>query len=360
VAEHAPRRAASPPEARGGLGGARPRTFTGKVVTVAVVATIGAALYAARHGLVLVYLGFLIAIALSPVVRLVERWTLRPIGRIRLPRTVAILVVYLAIVVAIVGVGYLVVQPLVAQIDQFSRDLPALVDRLERFLVSHGLLDHRPSWSELFHRVPKEHLLGALKTTGLGVLGGVIGTVALVFLTFYLLVDSRTLFEEALRFVPLAERDRVREASRAVTHKVSAWLGGHILLGLIMGSSTALVLGLLGVPYFYVLAVLSFLGEFFPYVGALVSATLGILIALATSWTLAIEVLVFFVIQHQTENHVLVPQIFERQVGLSAATVIVAILLGSELLGILGIILAVPTAAIVQVVLEELVLGDER
>jgi len=135
---------------------------------------------------------------------------------------------------------------------------------------------------------------------------------------------------------------------------VSAWLGGQLLLSGIIGSTSAIGLWLLGIPYFYVLALLSGVGELIPVVGPIISAIPAIAVAATVSLNKVILVIVFFVLQQQFENHVLVPKVMERQVGVSAVTVIVALLIGGKLLGIVGAILAVPTAAILQVVLLEL------
>ncbi len=140
-----------------------------------------------------------------------------------------------------------------------------------------------------------------------------------------------------------------------MTTKVSAWLGGQLLLAAIIGSTAALGLWLLGVPYFYVLALVAAVGEMIPVIGPLIAAIPAILVAFTVSPAVALGVAIFFVIQQQVENHVLVPKIMERQVGVSAVIVIVSLLLGGSLLGIAGAILAVPTAAILQVLFEELV-----
>jgi predicted PurR-regulated permease PerM len=114
----------------------------------------------------------------------------------------------------------------------------------------------------------------------------------------------------------------------------------------------------MGIPHYYVLAMLAFIGELLPYVGPLIVAVPRILIAMTISWSTTACVAGFFFVQQQIENQLLVPRIFERQVGLGAATVIVALLIGGELYGILGVILAVPTAAILEVLRERLIDED--
>jgi len=135
---------------------------------------------------------------------------------------------------------------------------------------------------------------------------------------------------------------------------VSAWLGGQFLLAGIIGTTAALGLFLMGVPYFYVLAMIAGIGEMIPIVGPVISAIPAIAVAFTVSPALALGVTIFFFAQQQFENHVLVPKVMERQVGVSAAAVIVALLIGGTLLGVVGAILAVPSVAIAQVIFEEL------
>ena len=181
-----------------------------------------------------------------------------------------------------------------------------------------------------------------------------------LILTLYLLVDVDLLLLLLLLLFPGARRARADAASREITVKVSAWLGGQMLLALIIGATSAIGLYLLGIPYFYVLALISAIGEVIPVVGPILAAIPAIAVASTVSLQKAVLVTIFFVVQQQFENHVLVPKVMERQVGVSAVTVIVALLIGGQLLGIVGAILAVPTAAILQVVLADLKAASDQ
>ena len=163
-----------------------------------------------------------------------------------------------------------------------------------------------------------------------------------------------------LRLFASRERARVAAASRDITVKVSAWLGGQLLLGGIIGATSAIGLWLLGIPFFYVLALISGIGELIPVVGPILAAIPAVAVAASVSLNKVLLVIVFFVIQQQFENHVLVPKVMERQVGVSPVTVIVALLIGGKLLGIIGAILAVPTAAILQVVFTEVIAQRDK
>ena len=299
----------------------------------------------------------LLAIGFSPIVRLIEKQKALPIGTQRFPRWLAILVLYLVIIGALIGIGFLVVPPLADQGQQLWKAMPDMFDRAQAFLVAHGILDHPLSLKEAVERAPvagSTDAVGTVFGTLVGLIGGVFGFLTILILTFYLLVEAEELRNQFLRLFPPSRRARVSAASRDVTLKVSAWLGGQLFLGTTIGVTSAIGLWLLGVPYFYVLALVAGVGEMIPIVGPILSAIPAILVAVTVSWKTALFVLIFFVVQQQFENHVLVPKVMSRQVGVSAVTVIVSLLIGGNLLGVVGAILAVPTGAILLVVFNEL------
>jgi predicted PurR-regulated permease PerM len=201
---------------------------------------------------------------------------------------------------------------------------------------------------------------GTVATALTGAVRGVFAFLTILILTFYLLVESDSLFRGFARLFPSRERPRVVEASNEISTKVSAWLSGQLILAGTIGVSSAIGLYLLGVPYFYVLALVTAFGEVIPVVGPLLAAVPAVLAAFTVSPQTALFVSIFFIVQQQVENHVLVPKVMASQVGVSAVTVIVALLIGGSILGILGAVLAVPTAAIAQVIVEELLNERDR
>lgn len=319
--------------------------------------------YLVREILLLIYVSGLLAIGFSPIVRLIERQKVLPIGTRRFPRWLAILVLYLVILGTLTGIGFMIIPPLVDQGQQLWTALPAMFDRGQEFLIQKGMLKEHLTLREAVSRAPgtgSSRAVGTVMGAVVGVVGGLFGLLTILILTFYLLVEGDTLRDTMLRLFPRRDRTRVAAASRDITVKVSAWLGGQLLLGAIIGGSSALGLWLLGIPFFYVLALISGIGELIPVVGPILAAVPAVIVASTVSVNKAILVIVFFVIQQQFENHILVPKVMERQVGVSAVTVIVALLIGGKLLGIPGAILAVPSAAILQVLFTEFTAQRDR
>lgn len=316
-----------------------------------------------RDVLLLIYISGLLAIGFSPIVRLIERQKILPIGTRRFPRWMAILVLYLVIVGTITGIAFMIVPPLVDQARALWAELPSMIARGQQFLIAKGLLREPIEWREAVQATPVAggtQAVGTVIGAVVGVLGGLFGLFTILILTFYLLVESESLNNTFLRLFPGRNRARVAAASRDVTVKISAWLGGQLLLALVIGITSAIGLWLLDIPYFSVLALISAIGEMIPVVGPLLAAIPAVAVASTVSYQKVLFVIIFFVLQQQFENHVLVPKVMERQVGISPVTVILALLIGGKLLGILGAILAVPTAAILQVLISEVTRTDKR
>ena len=313
------------------------------------------ALYLARHALLLIYVSALVATGLGPVVNAIERRRHGRATRRRVPRWLAILTIYFTLIGILVGMGMVVVPPLVSQARELSTQIPQKLHEAQQWLIDRGWLTREVSVQEAVERAPtKTDAVGAVIAAVTGVVGGVIGCVTILILAFYLLLNAEDLISTFVRLFPAGERARVADACHRVSRKVSAWLLGQMLLGGIVASTAAIGLYLMGVPYFYVLALLAGAGELVPMVGPVLAAVPAIAVALTVSPTLALAVIVFYIAQQQLESHVLVPNVMQRRVGVNAVFVVIALLIGGSVFGVVGAILAVPTAAIIRVLLEEL------
>ncbi len=316
--------------------------------------------YQAIDALLLIYVSVLLAIGFGPIVRAIERKPSPHFGTRRLPRWLAILVVYLVIVAVLTIAGFLVIPPLLDQAQELSTRLPGALDKFQEFLIGHGILSGRVTLEEAVRNAPGTPgaAMGKVATAVTHVFTGLFAFITVLILTFYLLIDSQSLFNGFARLFPRSQRSRVLDASNRISVKVSAWLSGQLILAGTIGATAAIGLYFLGVPYLYVLALIAAFGEIVPIIGPILSAIPAILAGLSVSPQTALFVAIFWILQQQVENHLLVPKVMQRQVGVSPVVVIVALLIGGAALGIVGAILAVPTAAILQVVLEQLL--DER
>jgi predicted PurR-regulated permease PerM len=316
-------------------------------------------LFLVRHVLLLLYVAGLLAIGFGPAVRWLEQRrgaATQGKRRRRLPRWAAILILYVLILGTLGGLLAVILPPLISQSTELWQKLPSYADELQGVLQRRGLISHPYTWNEMLKNVPSPGLAVAGVFGALQSVAGAVGAfVTILVLPYYLLLDAQSLESGFLRIFPHNQRREVATLTHEVTLKISAWLGGQLVLAFIIGSTAALGLWLLGVPYFYVLALVAGVGELIPVVGPILAAIPAILVAFTVSVETGIFTASYFVIQQFVENHFLVPRVMQRQVGVSAVTVIAALLIGSELLGIVGALLAVPTAAILQVLFEAFV-----
>ena len=314
------------------------------------------AAYLVRGVLLLLYVSGLLAVGFTPIVRVIERQKVLPIGTRRFPRWLAILILYIAILGTVAAIGALVFPPLIEQAEQLARAAPVMFRRAQEFLISQGILAEHITWQRAVEHAPVGpggQAIGTVFSAVMGVVGGIVGLVTILILTFYFLVEAGALWRTLLQLFPTRDRPRVDAVARAITTKLSAWLAGQLLLAGIIGTTSAIFLWALGIPFFYVLALISAIGELIPVVGPILAAIPAIAVAATVSLKKVVLVIVFFILQQQFENHVLVPKVMQRQVGVNPVAVIVALLIGGNLLGIPGAILAVPSVAILQVLFTE-------
>jgi predicted PurR-regulated permease PerM len=331
------------------------------VATIAGVAILLAVLWVARDALLLVYISALLAMGLSPLVKIIERR--RPdTATARVPRWLAILSIYAVLVAVVVFIGVLVVPPLVAQGSALWARLPSEFNRFQSFLIKHRLTTHRVTLEEAVQNAPSGTGGNAVGTALIAIsslIGGIFGLITILILTFYLLIEAGSMFEYLVRFAPAGRRADIAVAARQGVAKVSAWLRAQFILAGMMGTFSAIGLGLMGVPYFYVIALVAAIGEMIPIVGPVIGGVTAVAVAVTVSPKLALMVGAYFLILHQLEANVLVPKIMERSVGVSPVAVMVALLIGGSLMGLAGAILAIPTAALLSVIIEEVASRQE-
>ena len=334
------------------------------VATIAGLAILLATLWQAREALLLVYVSSLIAMGFSPLVKLIERPHPKTgeRGKRRVPRWLAILTIYIAIMAAVVMVGLLVIPPLVAQGSALWAKIPAEFNALQTFLIKYKLMTHRVTLEEAVQNAPSGtggNAVGTVFVAISSLIGGVFGLITILILTFYLLIEAGTMFDYLMRFVPPGRRGDVAMVARQAVIKVSAWLRAQFILAAVMGTFSAIGLGLMGVPYFYVIALVAAIGETIPIVGPVIGGITAVAVAISVSPQLALMVGAYFLVLHQLEVNILVPKIMERSVGVSPVAVMVALLIGGALMGLVGAILAIPTAALLSVIIEEIAVERE-
>jgi predicted PurR-regulated permease PerM len=331
------------------------------VLTVAGTIILLTTLWMARSSLLLIYISALIAMGLAPIVSFIERADDRS-RKPRVPRWLAILVLYLAIMGAFALVALTVIPPLVSQAEALWEKLPDEFSRLQSVLIHYKVMQKPVTLVEAVQSAPKgagENAVGTVLAAIWSIGGGLFGLVTTLILSFYLLLEAERMMQYISRFIPASRRVDVSTAARQAVAKVSAWLRAQFVLSGVMGVFAAVGLGLMGVPYFFVVALVAAVGEAIPMVGPLIGGATAVIVSIGVSPKLALIVAAYFLVLHQLESNILVPKLMEKRVGVSPVVVMVALLIGAQLWGLLGAILAVPTAAIISIIIEEIAADRE-
>lgn len=303
-------------------------------------------LYLIRDVLALLFVVLIIVAGLSPVV---ERWAKS------ITRPGAVIVVFLLILLAMGGIASLLIPPLVSQLQQFSSNLPAYIDSFSQ-LPHGGLLDQTTRLIiENVNTITGQltDLSGSLFTKTLGVVNGLVAAVTVFVLAFYLLLEEEGLKKLYRGLLPPEMHEGIAETTKKIASKLGAWLQGQLILMLIVGFFVTIGLLIAGVPFALTLGVWAGLTEVVPMVGPLIGAVPGIIVGLTVSPLHGLLAFIIYAIVQQAESNFIVPRVMSRAVGLNPVVVIIAILIGGKLYGLLGVLLAVPLAAIIGVVAQD-------
>jgi predicted PurR-regulated permease PerM len=285
-----------------------------------------------------------LAVALNPLVARLEP---------RLGRTAAAVVVFLGFVVVLIATLAALVAPFVTQVDQLTTGLPnALQDA--RHNHTFARLDSR------FHlvahaRAHADAVPGYVFGTAGTVLGGVVAVTTTLFLMIFLLIELPNLCRLVLGQLQPQQRERAVAIAQHANRQVGGYVFGNLVISVICGAVTWVALYALGVPYSLALAVFMAVFDIIPLIGATIGSIVVIGAAfLLTGSTAGIAMFVIVMVYQQIENHVLQPLIYGRTVALSSLTVLLAVLIGGDALGLIGALLAIPIAGTLQAVVGEM------
>src|SRR5215203_3623370 len=288
--------------------------------------------------------------------------TVDALNRRHVPRPLAILLVYIAIIGAFTVLSMLLSPAIREQATAFREQAPqSLADLRAAWQASGNALLAGPG-QQLLGRgiafiespsqtqgisVPQGAALGLL--TGLG--GGIIGLITVLIISFYYLMEKSWIRRLVLLDSAPETRIRVSRIWDEVEQKVGDWLRGQLTLCLVIGGAATIGYALLGIKFWPLLGLWAGITEIIPILGPWLGGIPAVIIALTQGWEKALLVIGFVVLLQLTENAVLVPRVMRGAVGLTPLTVFIAILAGTEFAGIPGALLAIPIAAVIQVML---------
>lgn len=299
-------------------------------------------IFAVRDVIVDLFIVGVLVASLSPII---TNWSKR------MPRVAALALLFILIIGCIVGVIYLMVPPLITQLQDLAIILRNNFTDGAKYTIPSQYVDTLTSQID---KVGSTLSSGIFKTTA-SVINGVISFITILVLTFYLLSDQESLKKLVLEYLPINRKKQVVVTLKEVGEKMGGWLRGQLTLMVIIGLLDGIILAILGVPFALALGLWAGLTEAIPYLGPLLGLVAALIVAFATSGNLVIPliVLIAFLLVQQLEANFLVPKIMGKAVGLSPVIIILAVLIGGKLFGIIGIIIAVPAAAALSVLIKE-------
>lgn len=303
---------------------------------------------------ILVALALLIASAFSPIVRWLDDR--------RLPHAASVSLCFLALLGLVAMLFYFLVPVLIQQALQLSESAPYLTDQYQSLQTRWAEWKRQvpliPSFAELVTWLSGLARQGAL--WGLGLASNFLNlffkTISVLFMAFFFLLEGDRILRQVLQLFPRKVQEEAPPILKRINEQVGHWVLGQLVEMTFVGLMVGVAFAILGVPYPALLGALAFALDIVPYIGPIIGAVPGILLALAQSWQLALWALGVYVLIQQIESYVLNPFIVGRFIGMRPIYILISILIGTSLMGILGMLLAVPAAVILQILLVELYL----
>lgn len=332
---------------------------TGTIVRVILVLIAVAVLWAIRDVVALVFVCLIIAAALDPTIDFFERY--------RIPRAIGAIIIYSLLIATVSIVLILLAGPIVTEIRNLTLELPrywadinASVNQMfqnspvfftgDRINTLKGGLDDLVS---NLTRLASGNILPVISAF----FGGLVTFMLALVIVFYFIIQEGSVKQFFSWVTPRQYKDEAVVIMEKIQAKLGLWLRGQLLLSFIIFIVTYVGLKLLGVQYALVLALLAGLFEVIPYLGPILSAVPAIFLTLVApewgGWLKASFVLALYALIQQAENNFIVPKVMAKTVGLNPLVVIISILIGAQIAGVVGAVIAVPVATGITVYLEE-------
>jgi predicted PurR-regulated permease PerM len=328
-----------------------PSYWAKAAVAVALVVAGCFAVIEVRNVLVLILVSLVLAIGIQRPIDWLERKGL--------PRGAAVALLGVSILAVIGGFLALVVPSIVHQLSSLAEHGPAYIKRFRH----EGWVRHLDTRFHVTKKLTK--LAGDLPdqaiSLGTSVLSATIDALTIIVLTSYFSVDLPRLRRTIAELLVPKHRERFDTIADRITKRVGGYVNGNLIVSVIAGVTTTIAMWIIGVPYAAALGMWVALTDLIPSVGALLGAAAVLVVAgLSGGLTTFLIAGAFFLIYQQVENYLIVPRVMKGAINMSIGAVLIAVLLGGELAGFVGVLLALPIAATIQTVLDELYFKELR
>jgi predicted PurR-regulated permease PerM len=333
----------------------RPRTVLSVLGMAVLVGLVLVLVLLAWRVLTWIFIAALLAAALNPAVEWLERRGMT--------RALAASAVFFVALLVVTALGFLVIPPVVTQVTDFVNAVPGFVDDLTAGRGPLGWLQERYQIVDRIEDAIQEQGVGGI--LGLSgpaldivrsVVTAVVGVITVIFLTYFMLLEGPRAVSGLLGLLPDAARPRFERVGGDIYRTISGYVTGNLVISVVAGTLATIVLYAVGSDYALALGLLVAILDLIPLAGATIAAiVVTTVVFIETDWVRAVIVIGFFVAYQQFENHVLQPLVYGRTVQLSPLVVLCAVLIGAQLAGVLGALLAIPVAGSLFAVARELI-----
>jgi len=304
-------------------------------------------IYYIRDVVALIFIMIILVAGLSPFVNYLTAK--------KIPKLLSVIIVYLCIFLFLSFIIYLVIPPLVSQINVISTNFDYYSSQVS--LLTFNISELKLQSQSLFDIINQNlsKIGGSFVTSMLAIFGSAASAITVMVLTFYILLEQDSIEKFILTFVPRNHHNKTLTIYRRISSKLGNWMRGQALLAIIIGFASYIVLSILGIKYALALAVLAGILEIIPIIGPILAGITALIVAYFTgsSWITILLTAVSYLAIQQLENQFLVPKIMGKAVGLSPIIIIIALMIGAKLGGVIGAVLAIPVAAAVSVVVQQ-------
>lgn len=332
--------------------------YFGFVATLGVLTAIVLlrALESVSQIFVLILVSLFLAMGLNPAVEALRKRNLS--------RGSAVAVIFSSVILFVVFFAFVVVPPVVSQGTNLIQNAPELLDNLMKNSTINGLNDQFGIIDTLQSRlnsVTSDGTLlistfGGVLGVGQSILSGFFTALTILVLTLYFITSLPQAISLGLSLVPASRRDRVGKLTNAVVERVGIFVGSQILIAAMAGVFVVLLSTVLSLPSPIAIGMIVFVVALIPLIGHFIGAGVVTLIALTQSPLIGLVAFVTYVLYVQIENYIVTPRIMKRTLSVPGAVTIISALIGSSLLGLVGGLLAVPVAASIILILDEVVI----
>ncbi|MCK5460180.1 AI-2E family transporter [Candidatus Parcubacteria bacterium] len=310
-------------------------------------------LYKIANILIILFVAFVIATIINPIANWLHRYYI--------PRALGTLLIYVILLVIISSIFVLLAPPIIEQINELAKNFPSYSQKIysvfyqfKEYLAQLGFED---SIQKALNFLQSNIGSGAKNVFSLaiGLFGGIASFFIVLVIAFYMILQEKSWYNFLDNIVTKKRKERIIKITHDIQDKLGVWARAQLILCVAIFILTFIGLSLFNIKYALVLALIAGLFEFIPYLGPIIGAIPAVLLTLLYSPSKAIVVIAIYVVIQQIENNLLVPNIMKKAVGVNPIISIISLIIGFQLAGIVGGILAMPVVLTISVVINNLI-----